>query len=78
MEPPECTAGTGLEISWVRGSRYWEKLSKRVYINNHYFINTQVFLFIEMFISFYLPPNAFLFFILFILVSRGHAPIFWI
>ena len=36
MELPESKAGKGLEISWVRGSRYWEKLSERVYINNHY------------------------------------------
>ena len=64
MEPPECTAGKGLEISWVRGSRYWEKLSKRVYINNHYFINTQVFLFIGMFISIFLPMHfCFLYFL---------------
>ena len=41
MELPESKAGKGLEISWVRGSRYWEKLSERVYINNHYlFDNT--------------------------------------
>lgn len=36
MEPPECKAGKGLEISWVRGTSHWEKLSEMVYINNHY------------------------------------------